>query len=392
MKTRDDLYSVLSLGWESSRQVWRVLQWRDDVPFDPESIGTTGRDMDQLAFDLRRLGYGKPSRLAFSAAFVLNGISTRTIQLDQDLANKTLQIVSILAEMLLELESTAQITVQEPVEIVEQLKSRWGLVQESDDQSNGNLPRPHFRHRVDDPRHPLEAALPELVSTCNEIAMVSESLLNQVLLEGTFPHTTKLSRIHHLGTRLRDRVAGLPKPSTRQASASMAAQSIEIKPSEHIRIEQAEEPEPAVEEQAHINLPLNHEPAIQAHRVDGIPRVLIIDESPFFRMLLTTAIESVGYQVESAPNIAAVRLTGDIESQDLVFLAATGLVAEDQEWLGTSLQTWNAKLVTLTSEDITAMRAIGIACHQVARTDLAGLLAFIKLQLGSVESSIRMTA
>jgi hypothetical protein len=123
----DELPSILELGWQSSREAWQLLAPNDDGEFTTTGASQTGRAMDQLAYDLRRIGYAKPARLAFSAAFVLNSLASGTITFEPEIAEKTSQIVTVLAEMLLELEAAKEITIQEPVEIVEELKSNWGL-------------------------------------------------------------------------------------------------------------------------------------------------------------------------------------------------------------------------------------------------------------------------
>ncbi len=389
MKSRDDLISVLNLGWETARRAWRLLA--PDVEFTVDSVGTSGRDMDQVAYDLRRLGYGKPARLAFSVAFILNGLASRTIEDDRDLAEKASQIVSILAEMLLELEATSQVTAQEPADIVELLQSRWGLVLWTEDHAAPGLPRPHFRVES-----PLKQAADEVLTGVAEISdaliLASESLLHRAESDGDFPYLPSLSRIHHLGMLIRDRLAAHLPVKTAMVSGAVENHTQCVSQPEMIEVlPENESSEPGVR----LVETTTTEPftatslGVQAF-ANRIPNVLIIDESPFFRMLLTSAIESAGYETQVVGSILEARQSDGAANWDLILCSANQIAGDDAkfDWLQSS----SAGAILLESNLTSSNSQEDGHVQRVPRADIAGLLAVVKSMLGPGTRDIRLSA
>jgi hypothetical protein len=377
MKLHDDLLSVLSFGWECTRKAWRLVAAKQ-LPA-PESIGATGRDLDQLAYDLRRFGFGKPARLAFSAAFVLNGLAAGTIQFDRELAENTSQIISVLAEMLLELEANSQVTAEEPADIVEDLQLRWGLVLYVEDQASSRTPRPHF-HRHPGEIKPVGAVMPaSLLNMCEELVTVSESLLNRVIQDGDFPDATTLGRIHHLGTAIRDCVAA--------SSATPPEQAIDSKVSEVITVSELTPlPAPVEVPEQETRLPS----VVNRGIPESVEMILIIDGSPFFRMLLTTAIEAAGYPVRAVADLTEAKPSFGIWSLDMV-ICSTDVVSATQEWLGDSLHESRTTLIVLASEKAGPSDDADTVL-KIPRTDLAGLLQAVKAKLGPALNPVRLSA
>lgn len=377
MKSRDDLLSVLDLGWESSRKAWRLLSVDD--PFNPEAIGTTGRDLDRLAYDLRRLGLGKPARMAYSIAFVLNGLTAGTIAYDRDLAEKTSQIISIFAEMLLELEATSQITAEEPAEIVEALKVRWGLSLYAEEPAESKMPAPHFRpHHVASPAVQSHA---ELIGISDDLVCASESLLRRVMHDEGFAYTTALSRIHHLGTAIRDRL----KQSADRTPRRLFAIAAPIMDRESA--EQAETVLEPVATDSSIELPELPErtsdgDASNELSKDRDSRILIINESPFFRMLLTSAISGAGYKLRTLPTLMDAQESCDDELFDVIICDESILSRQlDSEWAWLrSHMTKSDNLIALGNGSDVIPHDDG--CQRVSRKEISSLLALLKLILG----------
>lgn len=392
MKSRDDLISVLNLGWETARRAWRMLSPTGE--FTVDSVGTSGRDMDQVAYDLRRLGYGKPARLAFSVAFILNGLASRTIEYDRDLAEKASQIVSILAEMLLELEATSQVTAQEPAEIVELLQSRWGLVLWTEDHAATALPRPHFRVEGT-----LKQAADDVMTGVSEISesliLASESLLHRAESDGDFPYLPSLSRIHHLGLLIRDRLAThLPVDEIKTAMVSGNVANLPQSMPELEMIEVLPENESSEPGVRLVEATTTEPFAVTSFGVqefsNRVPNVLIIDESPFFRMLLTSAIESAGYETQVVGSIFEARQSDGAARWDLVVCSANQVAGDDAkfDWLQGS----SAGAVLLESTPTNSISQEVGHVQRVRRTDIAGLLALVKSMLGPGTRDIRLSA
>jgi hypothetical protein len=403
MKTRDDLLSVLNLGWESARQVWRLFAPEQVPHFLVEAIGTSGQDFDQLAYDLRRLGYGKPARIAFSLAFILNGLTAQSILMDADLAEKTLQIVAVLGEMLLELESTSQVQVEEPTEIFEHIKTRWGLHIHADEQVETTLPRPHFRSRGDDrSRSAIPVAMPvdddidSLVRISSQLAQSSQSLLKRVAADETFPYTATLSHIHHLSVSLN---AGLTRklPANRPPMPAIINEPVEpvANASEPIDLERAvlssEIPAPVDSE----SIVVSPEPTVpRATQSEAVAtQVLIIDESPFFRMLLTSAMQSRGIDSIAAMSLLeAQSIVGDRRWQVAVCSADEMQSAEAslRDWLNESAIELNAAIIAMTNT-LPESTTPTTGHHLLRRSDISGLMSLIQLKLSGSQST-RMIA
>lgn len=278
MTFSDDLLSVLKLGWDSTRRAWQILT--PDAPESPpELLGATGRALDQFAYDLRRLGHGKPARLAYSTAFVLNGLANQTIQRDQELLTRASQIVSILAEMMFELEASSAITAEEPIEAVEHLRVQWGLAEF--DESSAPLTAPAISAAP-----PASAYSAALVATSNKLVAVSERLLTDVQKDDLCPYAAAISQILHLSTTVRDAIDPAPAievsgPAVCDARDNCSGVSEEVAS------------EPARELSREADRP----------RPDG-PQILVIEESPFIRTVLQSALESSGYTVRAYAGLA----------------------------------------------------------------------------------------
>lgn len=402
MNFRDDLFSVLKLGWESSRRAWRLLAPGQETTFTPESVGSTGRDLDQLAYDLRRLGHGKPARMAFSIAFILNGLAAKSIQYDRDLADKASQIIGILAEMLLELESNTHVSTNEPVEIVEELRTRVGLVSYADDDINSQPPRPHFG-RSDTPNSPDDHDRKAAFDISEQLVDASETLLNRVIREGKFPYVSTLSRIHHLGTTLRDQLAPqtllIPNAVT-ESGSDFARHTVPtaIPPVENDNTSERSSP-PAYDEseweidEKELELPSISKATEPANILQGRPHVFIIDDSPFFRMLLTSAIEADGYTSHVVASIEEAKAIAHPSPWNLLICGTAHVELKDQqgEWLRQRISEAGCPVVTLANV-VADQQPMNQQFHQVRRTDLSSLLSLIRNILGPVGDRVRMSA
>lgn len=383
----DNLNSILELGWQSSREAWQLLAPNDDGEFTTTGAKQTGQAMDQLAYDLRQLGHVKPARLAYSAAFVLNSLAEGTIAFAPDIAEKTSEIVTVLAEMLLELEAAKPITTQEPITLVDELKENWGLRLAPEEPEPIPIEPPSEVDHVLEPMQAVESELvipkhTELVTISEDLVEASGSLLERVIREGEFPHTAALGRIHHLATRVRDQVVG-GAPAFRSGTAPgiftelrpmvapdpVSVPIAEVHPVEDpLRlVEKHERPEPQAATQP--------------------PGVLIVDRSPFIRMLLTTAIEAAGYVAVATADFDESSETQSQRPWNIVICGDTTAIGLQS--LANFTAAWQGCLITFGEQPID-----GANCeqHQCRRSDLDGLLNLIKSKLGPRQQSLLMSA
>lgn len=384
----EDLNSILELGWQSSREAWQLLAPNDDGEFTALGASQTGRAMDQLAYDLRRIGHVKPARLAYSAAFVLNSMADGTIGFEPDIAEKTSQVVTALAEMLLELEAAKEITTQEPVEIVEELQENWGLRFVTQETPSTPIISPEEPYEQDEAPQTVSSAADEseLIAVSEDLVEASGSLLERVIREGAFPHTAALGRIHHLATRVRDHVI---TESSNYRSALIAGYSEGLRPDVtrrmlSIPIEEApseDVPLAVVETMIHSEF---------AEVIPGFaPGVLIVDRSPFIRMLLTTAIEAAGYVAMAAANLEETAEAGQSRPWNIVICGSSDLNETGHQLLAGHVAAWQACIITF---DETPIDGVNCEQHQCRRNDLEGLLKLINSKLGPAKHSLLMSA
>lgn len=384
----EDLNSILELGWQSSREAWQLLAPNDDGEFTALGASQTGRAMDQLAYDLRRIGHVKPARLAYSAAFVLNSMADGTIGFEPDIAEKTSQVVTALAEMLLELEAAKEITTQEPVEIVEELQENWGLRFVTQETPSTPIISPEEPYEQDEASQSVASAADEsdLIAVSEDLVEASGSLLERVIREGAFPHTAALGRIHHLATRVRDHVI---TESSNYRSALIAGYSEELRPDVtrrmlSIPIEEApseDVPLAVVETMIHSEF---------AEVIPGFaPGVLIVDRSPFIRMLLTTAIEAAGYVAMAAANLEETAEAGQSRPWNIVICGSSDLNETGHQLLAGHVAAWQACIITFDENQIDGMNCEQYQCR---RSDLDGLLKLINSKLEPAKHSLLMSA
>lgn len=384
----EDLNSILELGWQSSREAWQLLAPNDDGEFTAQGASQTGRDMDQLAYDLRRIGHVKPARLAYSAAFVLNSMADGTIAFEPDIAEKTSQIVTVLAEMLLELEAAKEITTQEPVEIVEELQENWGLRFVNEETPSTPIASEEEPLEQEEPSHavPSPPDESELIAVSEDLVEASGSLLERVIREGAFPHTAALGRIHHLATRVRDHVI---TESSNYRSAMVAGFSEELRPdiarpTLSVPSQEAADEDVSVPV-AETTIPGQFEEVIS----DFAPGVLIVDRSPFIRMLLTTAIEAAGYVAMAVTNFEETAEAGLSRPWNIVICGSSELTETGHQLLAGHVAAWQACIITF---DETPIDGMNCEQYQCRRSDLEGLLKLINSKLEPAKHSLLMSA
>ncbi|HEY4260104.1 MAG TPA: hypothetical protein VGM98_08090 [Schlesneria sp.] len=375
--SRDDLLSILELGWQSSREAWQLLAPNDDGEFTTNGASQTGRAMDQLAYDLRRIGYAKPARLAFSAAFVLNSLASGTITFEPEIAEKTSQIVTVLAEMLLELEAAKEITIPDPVEIVEELKSNWGLEFDADQPESTPMASQAPELEVVTP-----APDDELAAISRELVQASGSLLDRVIRECVFPHTAALGRIHHLATLVRDHVITTPQFDQVAEISGYSEELLSELPIPGMSIPQEDLALKFVE---NCDQPQTKE----VRKADLRPGVLILDRSPFIRMLLTTAIESAGYVAKATADCLEALESEQLRPWNVVICGIDKLSDSSREALSSRVASWGASVVLF--DEIQGEQIAGEQ-HQLKRSDLEGLLSLIKAKLGPINRPMQMSA
>lgn len=248
------------------------------------------------------------------------------------------------------------------------------------------------------PRPGWETSREILVTTSEELVHASESLLDRIVRDGDFPYMSTFSRIHHLGTTLRDCIDALPGSIRRpdpetdfEASGTATRSSMPIAglcpPDNPIVVEN--EVDAA---QRSTDLHPRETAVVSEHFGTSVPKVLIVDESPFFRLMLISAMEAFGYSTRAVTNLAEMQSTCDSETWNLVIRGSDERIPEShRDWMRGRLAEWNAPLVSLINDWRDPEE--GVANHyQFRRTNISAALALIHAKLGPVPLSLRRIA
>ena len=239
-------------------------------------------------------------------------------------------------------------------------------------------------------------SLSELHRCGDALFAASESLLERVQRDDSSPYAAPVSRIHHLATTLRERlieivpstvptiglVAGLIAEPNRIESDSVAIGEDTINTSDPLEVP------------VHIVLAEFANPEVSpTHRP---PRVLVIDESPFIRMLLSSAIETAGHATLSLASLEeAETQLNDSQASDIVIWGGS-----DSPTLTDCLTEW-----ILRRDDSRRPMLIGLVDgtqrpdevsaefdHVVCRAHLQELLNVIRDKLGDQAPTMKKTA
>jgi CheY-like chemotaxis protein len=276
------------------------------------------------------------------------------------------------------------------------------------------------------PRNGLKP-LSELHRCGDALVAASESLLNRVQRDDASPYSAPVSRIHYLASTLRERLIELsPNMSVASdvavecrttlvnslhAGRATASESSEKQcewstmPRQHCFSEDSEAV--ACRTATHVALTeVAAECDITESRVERSqpacsstirpPRVLVIDDSPFFRMLLETAVESAGHATLTLPSLdEAEAALNESQASDIVIWGGT-----DSSALTDCLTEW-----LLRRDDLRRPLLIGLAHgmeqsgemapefdHVVLRTRLPDLLSIIRNKLGDATHAIKNSA
>jgi hypothetical protein len=248
-----------------------------------------------------------------------------------------------------------------------------------DDHGQSPLPGPHFRRSASE-ANPVVQVPEGLAAISEELVLASESLLQRVTHDGEFPYTAAVSRIHHLGTALRDLVTAPLSHQTEPPVPSVVVKPVELEAATSEPVEVLVDECAAAPEVLEVPDLIDEPVEMQARHV------LVIDDSPFFRMLLTTAIEACGYPVSAVANLVEVQA----ELAPDVVVCSVGELTGTQEWLGYAIPAGRTSLIVLANDVSEQQPSTSIL--QVRRTDLSSLLGLIRQKLGPALVAVKLIA
>lgn len=397
----EELATIVNRSWAVLPLARQVVSTLTDTSCGFATAGDLGRRLFPIATGLERCGQPIPARLAQGLAEAFTGLGQQVQTPSDQVLDVLRTAISQLGDLLVELDATGEITIPEPTDTVIRLEAtvaRQRMVQQMTFHSERELPR------VGSP------PLSDLHRCGDALFAASESLLNRVQRDDASPYAAPVSRIHHLASTLRERLIDLTVPTIVLAVEPTGEEhTIQSEPAditENIFGNDDVSPE-LLEEQTPITL---DEIAIEYDVTDSQPawlqpawlltnrppRVLVIDESPFFRMLLGTAIESAGHATLALASLdEAEAPLNDSQASDIVIWGGVGSSAQTEcltEWILRRDDSRRPLLIGLVDGTQRPAELSDELDHVVCRVQLQELLSVIRDKLGDRVPAMKKTA
>lgn len=401
---REELATIVDRGWAVLPLARQVLLTLGDAPCVVASAGDLGRRLFPLAAGFERCGQPIPARLVQGLAEAFTELGQQNLAPSDQVLDLLQTATSQLGDLLVELDATGEITIPEPIDTMIRLEAavaRQRMVQQTPTHSEQESPRAE------------SSPLSDLHRCGDALFAASESLLNRVQRDDASPYSAPVSRIHHLASTLRERLIEII-PSVTAANVLDAEPTVEkhLIESEPVTItedifDNADMSPELLEEQTPITLAeiatecdvTDSQPAwlqpvwLLTHRP---PRVLVIDESPFVRMLLGTAIESSGHATLTLASLdEAEAPLNDSQASDIVIWGGVDSSAQTDcltEWILRRDDSRRPMLIGLVNGMEQSDEMPPEFNHVVLRAHLPELLSILRDRLGDATPAIKKSA
>ncbi len=391
----EELATMVDRGWAALPLARQVLSTLKDDPTVSASAGDLGRRLFRLAAGFKSYGEPIPGRLVLGLAEAFTELSLQKLTHSEQTFDLLQTAVSELGDLLVELDATGQITILEPIDTMTLLEAMVAHQRTSPPATiHSERASPDVRP---DP-------LTDLHRCGDALFLASESLLNRVQCDDASPYSAPVSRIHHLASTLRERLGEItPRmqvanlPAVEPTVAQNSDQHEQVNSEDHIIGGSGlfEEQACVVLAEVAIGSDVFHsEPdRLPASRP---PRVLVIDESPFFRMLLGTAIESAGHAAITRENLdEAETLLNDSQASDIVIWGGVGsstLTDCLTDWILRRDDSRRPLLIGLVNGTQNSDDVPPEFDHLVPRAQLTELLDIVRGKLGDATQAMKKTA
>ena len=400
----EELATIVDQGWAMLPLARQVVSTWNEAPDAVASARDLGGRLFPLATGFESCGQPIPARLVQGLAAAFTELGQQNLTPSDQVLDLLRTAISQLGDLLVELDATGEITIPEPIDTMIRLEAAVAplrMVQQTMTLFERELPRGES--------HPLS----DLHRCGDALFAASASLLNRVQRDDASPYSAPVSRIHHLASTLRERLIEItPSQVTtngRDVEPTAEKCLIESEPvtladntfnDADLAAEQIDEQTPimpaefATECDVTDSHPANSQPAWLS--ISRPPRVLVIDESPFFRMLLGTAIESSGHATLTLASLDEAEASlNESQASDIVIWGGV-----ESSALTDCLTEW-----TLRRDDSRRPMLIGLVNgikysgemppefdRIVLRAQLPELLSIIREKLGDGTPALKQTA
>ncbi len=373
--TNEGLSSIVELGWETMPLARRVAAAVACETVSRELLDDLVPRLQQIAETLQQCDEATTGRFVLGLIAVLNDLTDQHVAASPELSLALQSSFRVLGDLLVEIEATGQISVGESSNAIKQLSE---LVYQTRNSIITTDRSQQFPSRMQ------TDAVADLHQYGECLVEASGSLLNRVQHDDSSPYAAPLSRIHHLAMMLRDRlVNAMPLSSTVHFVPAVAI--LEQPSSAPVNIT-VEEPSRLVIANRELLEAAAHQPR----------QVLVIDESPFFRLLLGTAIESVGYTTRVVQDLMdAESLLASHDAWAVVICGMTSSTKQAERFfeLMRASESSSPRLsIALVNDGQARSEDLAGFDQFISRTNLSALLATIRNHMGEPGRLIKKIA
>ena len=394
----EELSAIVDRGWTVLPFARRVVSALTDGQFASALMEDLGRQLYPLASEFDRCGQPVPARLVLGLSEVFNELAQQNQSPSDQIVNLLNTAINQWGDLLVELDAVGQITVAEPIDTMIQLEATT---------ARQRMVRAVATDSGRDTRESRTDSWSELRRCGDALFTTSESLLDRVQRDDISPYAAPVSRIHFL--------AGVLCEQLIEFTSGLRFDGVladELTVTSGLKMPNLNECRPVSNEGGISDAAFLGEESIQfplpriAPEVNAVdtasspvnrrPKVLVIDASPFFRMLFGTAIDSAGYATLALASLdEAEAQLNDSQASDIVIWGGI-----ESSTLTDCLTEW-----TLRRDDSRRPMLIGLINGMeqssgvppefdrvVLRTQLPELLSVIRDRLGDRTRAVKQTA
>ncbi len=362
----ETLAASVNRGWEALTLARLLVS---ELAFDgscPAQAVTLGQQLAELATGFERCNQPPAVRLVSGLAEAFTELGRSKLVPSEAVLDVIQAVIQEFGDMLVELDATGQPANSEPGRATVRLEAEAARQKTSRLNEEDS---PVALLRIDSPPSVIESlanvsSMQDIMQSGERIFLASESLLKRLHSDDVSPYMAPVSRIHHLAETLRWQLLQLTgqtpagRPQREQFATENQANDQAVERCDHFDTQ--------VHAAADITelFPLTLDRFLSASSatqqsvrparggmnapeipfLQRLPQVVVVDESPFFRMLLRSAIEAAGHQSRAIDRIEIDEALFN-ETSDRNF-TATEFTAEDiVVWSGTNSPERTARLI-----------------------------------------------
>lgn len=390
----EELTTMVDRGWAVLPLARQALSTLKDDPTVSASAGDLGRRLFRLAAGFKSCGEPIPGRLVLGLAEAFTELSHQNLTHSEQTFDVLQTAISELGDLLVELDATGQITIPEPIDTMALLEATVAH-QRTTQPAMIDIQCAVLGVRPD--------PLTDLHRCGDALFSASESLLNRIQRDDASPYWAPVSRIHHLASTLRERLGDYtPRMLAANLLATEPTASLNLDADEPVNNEDTIRDADLIEDRTHLALV---EVATEREMADSqpawlptghSPKVLVIDESPFFRMLLGTAIASAGHAALTLASLDESEAPlNESQASDIVIwggIDSSALTDCLTDWILRRDDSRRPMLIGLVNGSEQSGETPTEFDHLVPRAHLPELLRIIRDKLGDATQAMKKTA